>query len=673
MVEPTKVIEYLIESGSLRHSPGRITPGRTRVVALQRLTELVQEQLGWHTGLITLHVEVRVHGVASTQSRIRAQHAVQQEFLRDPDFAVEVGNAVDLIEKTNADSLNAAIVSGDVALTATASGVAALVVDGDVNVSTSVRDSREAAPPRLDSLPSDVTDGIDTPITSEPVVPRSAISASNHGTAIENVSGNVSIHLYASRADPSNDAAHHVLPPQAYSATSGLSGPQLLRLGRSILAVPAMMDPTGRVMISEAVNDPWLAVDDETSLLDALLDHLGSRGADGLLAALDAGAVNETERLSVRAARECWHRQQRIAPVLNAFQTATIQQIQNSYYRSHPPGDNVDYTPPSDLEEAMDHIADYGLRGNKPLPLHRFVAILEHLTGTQIEDSWFRLSANTLHQLRRHVTTASAHNARVVVDLRDHDAPFGCHSWPRTITGHLFVRDRGWITSSTQSDPSAQGARDAIAFFIDRAHQYGVAAFTLGLIVSRSMVDEVPETWLYGDALVESSQAWLLHPMVLHSAERLGNSAARARWVEKVAAIHNHLDAHLPEAVWIDGHHRDTPAAIRRVVQTTSAACFGLAFVTDAFGDNIQRDPLIATVAAGAPYVMWTNYEPEDWHATKALFGNLVVHGAFDDLPIRIHNVRTTATGPCSTIRMIWDHPAILPPMEPLLGLTAGD
>jgi len=212
-----------------------------------------------------------------------------------------------------------------------------------------------------------------------------------------------------------------------------------------------------------------------------------------------------------------------------------------------------------------------------------------------------------------------------------------------------------------------------VAHFIDRTYASGIATFTLGLIVTRLMIDEKPEQWLYGEPLVEPAPLWKTRPTVLHSAERLTDPGAKARWKEQVARIDRQLDNYAPNILWIEEDDRNSPEEIRSKAQKTKATCYGLVFIPHEFGHDLQRDPLVALCAAGAPYVLWTSVAPADWASLRSTVQRLVRRGPFHDMPARMHDARAMLDPDCKEIRLIWDHPSVLPKFGALPGLATGD
>jgi hypothetical protein len=460
---------------------------------------------------------------------------------------------------------------------------------------------------------------------------------------------------------------------QAALRRAGMTVAQLHRIARAVAETPTLATLASRQQLLNALDGTAAdAQGEETALIEALSKHLAKGDAVRIFDVLRDWAATDEERLAVHAAELCWRRQEWIAPALEAFDTASGEEARAAYYRVVPASDSN--PPPKDLDEAMDLAAAYGRAPAAIATLHRLVARLEHRTGTQVNDAWFDLPAAQLRALRVEATVERAETARLVIDLHDPQAPAGSLSWPATVLGHLYLPDkREWKQTSQLTEPTADGARQAIDRLLSWAYDHGLATFTLGLIVSRPAIDEMPETWEFGDVLVAPTPLWRDRPTVLHCAERLRTPRARARWQEKLAAIRQQLTDSLPEVLWIEADHRDSPASIRDAVTSGRAACFGLGFATHGLGRDLHRDPLIATIAAGAPYVVWAQAEPEDWQATRQRLLALTQRGDFAETPVRLHEViRAHATGPCNGLRLIWDEPKILPPLGQLTGFTTG-
>jgi hypothetical protein len=459
---------------------------------------------------------------------------------------------------------------------------------------------------------------------------------------------------------------------QATVRASGTTVSQIRRVASAIAEVPMLVTPVGRLRLVTALEGVAnRAVVDESELVDVVVPRLAAGQAKQIFDALRGQAKTESDILAVRQVEDCWRRQKWIAPALRSFSTVTRRQVRTAYFRAVP---SSDVSAPQDLDEAMDMAAAYGRRPAGVTPLHRLVAILEHLTREKVGDDWYGLSPDRLNALRQGAAAAQTEAARLVIDLRNPDAATAAFSWPGTVVGHLHLAGKGWSRTRVSFEPTMAGAHDAVAHLVEWTHLQGIATFTIGLIVPRAGLDSMPEAWAYGDMLEEPTPLWHERPTVLHSAERLSTSKARAWWREKTAAIKKRLANEPPEVLWIEPVDRDSPASIRAAVRGAEASCFGLAFAPGDCCHDLRRDPIVAAIAGGAPYVVWAGHEPPDWKTTKQQLLALASDGTFEELPIRLHRMRAAeAEGPGSVLRLIWDEPETLPPLGQLIGISGGN
>lgn len=415
-------------------------------------------------------------------------------------------------------------------------------------------------------------------------------------------------------------------------------------------------------------DDPVLgAADPETAAETAA--HLVAEGrGDVVVDALQRHAVTEAQRIAALQVRETLRRQLLVAPALLHFGAVTSQQVREAYFRAVP---TAAREVPRDLDEALDLAAAFGAPPGGVSPVHRLVADLEHLTGARVPDAWFGLAPDRLNAVRAESATARTGTARLVVDLRDHGAGAGATTWPTEVVGHLLLPDKEWSEPRTvAAEPTPAGAQEAVRRLVDWAYERGVARFTVGFIVPRSLMDAVPESWAYGDALEEPQPLWHHHPTVLHSAERLSTPRAQARWTEMSTAITGRLVTQAPQVLWIEPDQRSDAAAIVSTVRSATAACFGLAFVPGAFAGELRHDPIVALVAAGAPYLLWSERDPEDWEALRDDARGVIVAGRFDAIPERLHALRAAEQEELAAgLRLVWDAPDVLPPLGQLGGL----
>ena len=452
--------------------------------------------------------------------------------------------------------------------------------------------------------------------------------------------------------------------------TTGMTGQQIQRVVASMMNVPMLGTSDGRKDLMRALRHrPRRGGANRAELQKILTLHVARGETIKVLEAL-RWQVAADPGLQIAESEACWRRQERIAPVLPRFRSATRQQVRTAYFHAVPDGDDRE---PDDLEEAMDLAASHPILEHSIGALHKLVAHLENLTGIRMDDNWYQLPDGQMKTLRKQAARTLRRPVRLVIDLRDPDSRPGDFEWPHRVLGYLLV-DQEWRSRREQCESNVEGVHQAIARIIEWVHRQGISTVTVGFIISRAGMDALPEDWRYGDDLREPTPLSQDFPVVLHSAERLTNPLARAYWMEKVVFIRERLDHEDPDFFWIEPAHRDSPRGIRAAVQQTEAACFGFAFTPGTFGRDLHHDPIVAAVAAGAPFVLWPRNEPLDWPTVKQILASLAARGSFEDFPKRLQHTRLTkSSSPIAGFRLIWDQPEALPPFGELLGLTDGN
>ncbi|MEU8310152.1 hypothetical protein AB0C84_41930 [Actinomadura sp. NPDC048955] len=394
-----------------------------------------------------------------------------------------------------------------------------------------------------------------------------------------------------------------------------------------------------------------------------LLERFDLGMVERILSSLASCADEDTERLAIRQAQVCLQRQRWIAPALARFGAVTLDHVRHAYHSAAPEGDTG---LPTDLDQALDMAAAYGPRPGHTAPLHRMTAILEHLTGRRLDDDWYGLPADQLAALRRRAAEPRPQSARLIIDLRVPGTALV--GWPTEMVGHLYLPGRNWTQRQVTCLASQTGARQAVNQLLDWAYGHS-AALTLGMIVPRAVLDAVPEAWPYEDSLTEPIPLWQEHPTVLHCAERLSNRRALSGWRDRTTAIKKRLPDLQPEVQWLEpSDAREITLAVRR----STAACMGLRFPLPPYAaDNFRRDPIIASIVGGAPYLLWWDTEPDDWADAEKSLRYLAAGGRFEDLPERLHRLRVDdRDGLGGSLRVIWDAPDCLPPLTELTGLS---
>jgi hypothetical protein len=453
---------------------------------------------------------------------------------------------------------------------------------------------------------------------------------------------------------------------------SDMAVSQAHRLVETIVSLPALATSDGRHRFMAGLPDDIdRGAIDKLEFADLIAGMIARLGVRPILETLRAQAATADDVQAMRQVGECWRRQQLIAPVLRTFSAITLQQVRGAYFRAVP---KDDHNSPQDLDEALDHAAAYGVRPGKVAPLHRLVAALEHVTQQRVPDEWYEMSPGRLEALRQDASEMPTGCKRLVIDLRNPEADPAALAWPDVVTGHLYLPEKGWSRPRlVQTKATIEGAQQGVAELMEWAYSMDIATFTVGLIVPRAALDSVPESWPYGDPLEDPVPLWREHPTVLHSAERLTTHKARSRWQEKVQAIKNRLVNEVPEIMWIKPEDQHNVSAIRDAVHGTEAACSGLGFIPGEFCRDLRRDPIIAMIAGGAPYALWIRFEPPEWDTVKSVLLELVTHGTFEDIPLRLHRIRTGESEELgNAFRLVWDEPDALPPIGQLAGMRGG-
>ena len=395
-----------------------------------------------------------------------------------------------------------------------------------------------------------------------------------------------------------------------------------------------------------------------------------------------AGA-DPARRAAFAKVRATWRRQLRTAPLLQAFTRVTREQVLTALYRALPPGTGCQA---QDLAAAVEYAAALAPHAPGGIdPLHRMVVMLERLTETTIADDWFELDDQQLTQLRDAATEwLSAAPAHVVIDLRSGGSPLGVPVLPSLVTAHARRRiggamrwDRYDAESGTGQDgqPTLAGVQEAVQKVLNRVYDEGETSFTVGFVVPRALQDQLPETWPVPQDFAPPRLLGLEHPVVLHSGERLAVRAkTQASWRRRAADVQEAIAAAAPTIVWVKDAQRRQPQAVRQAVEAATAAVIGLEFVPGMAPDDLSTDPILATVMAGAPYVVWSQGEPEDWATLCRQVCVLVEQGPFADVARRLHEIRKQQPETLSAgLRMLWDDPGLLAPVLPLRGAATLD
>jgi hypothetical protein len=364
-----------------------------------------------------------------------------------------------------------------------------------------------------------------------------------------------------------------------------------------------------------------------------------------------------------------WNRQKRICQTMNLFTKVSRMQVEDAYCWALQTtlGDKSDI--PADLDGALDRVEDHAdVDGNRAA--HRFVAYLRETTHEGPEDGWFGLGPASLSALRSQVRAALSEPTRLIIEVPNgSNSPAG-FTWPEYIIGH-------WLMPGQDASPpqqiecfprSCEGVKKAVNELLKDTE---ARSFTLGFMMPRAAFDEVPEAWAYGSDLVEETPLWHRRPTVLHSMDRRTNKDTAEIWSTKTKDIRSQLEQGNRKITWIDSQFRGNPERIRNIVRDGTSPCYGLAFAPGRFGGNPQKDPIIATLVRGAPFIIWFEEEPDD--GAKTELEKLISEGPFREVPKRLHRLRENDQHKLrDRVRLIWDDPDELPPIPQLAGMKEG-
>lgn len=478
------------------------------------------------------------------------------------------------------------------------------------------------------------------------------------------------------------------LQQQAIQA-AGMSVWQVSRLAAAVMGLPMLSTAEGRQRLAEALGIRGGAID-EAELREAVEDQVLGRKVRQMLDAARGQATTSSDIFDVHQVELLWQRQLWIADPLDVLQGATLQDVRRAFNRTIPQDKG---TAPQDLDEALDRAANYRISvPATDTPLYRLVANLEHATQRRVPDSWFKLPANRLPALRQTAAQPLPATSRLTIDLRrpkssnPSTSQIVEFSWPRVITGHLRIAGGKWIrkqfpcaetpsrvaTSGESGEISTADVQRAVGRILMWATTKNVVgSFTVGFVAERAAFEQVPESWAFGNELAAPRPLWFEHPTMLHSAERL--SARRSefyqKWAHNAEAIKQWVINNPPNMLWIDPEKRQFPEQIRDSIKATTASFCGLEFEPGDLWRQPFADPILAAVAEGAPYVIWSNRQQPNWPAAKAMFQNVINQGPFEDLPMRLHSMRT-AHPPLidDSWRLLWDEPGQLPELGQLKG-----
>ena len=235
--------------------------------------------------------------------------------------------------------------------------------------------------------------------------------------------------------------------------------------------------------------------------------------------------------------------------------------------------------------------------------------------------------------------------------------------------GRQLFHAGDWSTrEEVRCAATSEGVRQAVQTAVDWAAER-VADFRIGLVVPRVLQDTVPEAWPMEQPIYEPEPLGALYPVVLHSGERfsLTQEKIRTTWRDRLKRVRARL-LERTDVGWVSTSAPPNLRAMRLAVQDSPSAVIGLEFAPGPAPPLLRDDPVVATIACGAPYVVWFEHEPDAWETTKDTVEQLVAVGAFGELPHRLFEQRRREPDTIGAgLRLLWDDDE-LPPVAQLRG-----
>ncbi|TYL51159.1 caspase family protein [Agromyces mariniharenae] len=439
---------------------------------------------------------------------------------------------------------------------------------------------------------------------------------------------------------------------QQVLSSAGMSPRQLDRVERELRSGAALTEAELRQELIAALDGQIDATGQETVDLVALV-VTSYDNRHRLIEGLQARAATSAERnFDLEIFLE---RQRAVSSFVEAFGTVNLQQMNEAIRLVVPELDSM----PADLEQALEIAAGFGYES-----LIKFAVAVECLTGDQLPDAVFApyITGPALGLLRAGAAAAPPEGvARLVIEIPCVDGPDARFAWPTEFVAHVKDPRNGWQPKTVvPCDRTPDGFRDAAVPVIAKmAGGYG--SFTVGFLLPRAAFVALPETWPFAASHLELTrplgESW---PTALHVAERRAYEPVFRQWDEAVKRIAHSLLFNSPTLEWIPGASSVT--AIQDSIAGSKAHLQGLEFAIGTVPDDLRRDPLIASIVAGAPYIVWATDPPSDWTKTKEMLRKFLKEGDFKTIPERLRALRRDdPEGVVSTLRLVWDDPDALP------------
>lgn len=439
--------------------------------------------------------------------------------------------------------------------------------------------------------------------------------------------------------------------------SAGLTTAQLRATAAAIAATPQLATESGRSALMQALHlvvGPIARTDDpESDLLDLLSTALDRHQVTTLFGALLDSAVNESERIAAVAVRYRWELQVAVTPLLRMLRRTPSVHVVGALTET------VGDVPAgiTDLDQALELLIDLRTSRLAASPLAEFVVRLQRRRpDLDVPDEWFAgqgLDMAAVAQLRATVAHEARMPRKLVIDLRN-SAP---GAWQSTLVGHLGP---GWHTRTEKCEPTTDGVRGAVMKIVEWARSQATD-FAIGFLLGLRMLRELPELWEYEDVVITRTRLCEEYPVVLHVAERMAIPQLQQAWDNKLATIGASIGG-APTVLWLD---QDDATAIRWAVQGSSDAYVAFSFVPETCAD-LRATPLMAAVAAGAPYVIWVQTPPSHDYDLRTQLGGMV--GSIKDFPTILRQRRRADPYLSDALRVIWDSSDDLPPYLERLG-----
>lgn len=377
-------------------------------------------------------------------------------------------------------------------------------------------------------------------------------------------------------------------------------------------------------------------------------------------AALRAGKPRETAEL-----RACYERQVWLAEPIDLLQRVGRRELLQAYRFAM---ENSDRTTPPDATSAILRTATRGTRGDPRSPLYRLLARLSFTAGTDA-DLWLskELSPQVAADLVQRVKPIAevTGSTIVVFDLRDFSHGDGAtftlpvHIW----TAHPEKEHGTWLEPKAAT--TCVRTVDAIRTVVEREIQDLMESGELDADPGTTSVEfvlrrgdlgllpEMGEIDPYGNEIYKAPLAQSF-PVLIHLAERFTAKHLVRQWRARLRRIDAFGDGS-PEVEWL------AKGGILRRIEDMTASCAAFDFVPPKEVGG-REDPFYAAVFEGAPFILWSDDEPADRAAVKVLVDTLVSESELDRIPERLLRAWGELKDFDTSIRLIWDDEARLPP-----------